>query len=119
MPWGCGEMVNSTLGPADRIKAPLVNGSQLVRGINAIPPTGIAVTGGLAGDGARFGKTRSLLHGMPHAGTSSDRSARSLAGTGTCCTSWMAAKHAIRARPEPLRASAYQRERIVYSRGPE
>jgi hypothetical protein len=46
----------------------LVNGSQLVRGINEILPTGVSVTGGLAGDGARFGKTWSLLHGVPHAG---------------------------------------------------
>jgi hypothetical protein len=34
-----------------------VNGSDLVRGIQSALPTGVAVTGGLAGDGARFGET--------------------------------------------------------------
>lgn len=43
-----------------------VNGSQLVRGINEILPASVVVTGGLAGDGARFAKTWNLLHGVPH-----------------------------------------------------
>jgi hypothetical protein len=34
-----------------------VNGSELVRGLNAGLPPEVVVTGGLAGDGARFGKT--------------------------------------------------------------
>jgi hypothetical protein len=36
-----------------------VNGSNLLRGLVKHLPEGIAVTGGLAGDGARFGMTRS------------------------------------------------------------
>lgn len=35
----------------------LVNGSELVKGINDIVPDGVTVSGGLAGDGARFQKT--------------------------------------------------------------
>lgn len=35
----------------------LVNGSELVRGLNASLPSGVEVTGGLAGDAARFEKT--------------------------------------------------------------
>ena len=46
----------------------LVNGSQLVRGLNDVLPAGTTVTGGLAGDGARFAQTWSLLHGMPTTG---------------------------------------------------
>lgn len=46
----------------------LVNGSQLVRGINDVLPAGLIVTGGLAGDGDRFGKTWSLLNGLPTSG---------------------------------------------------
>lgn len=34
-----------------------VNGSQLVQGLSSRLPTGVTVTGGLAGDGARFGET--------------------------------------------------------------
>jgi len=34
-----------------------VNGSELVRGINSIVPPSVTVTGGLAGDGARFQQT--------------------------------------------------------------
>ncbi|MCS6935623.1 MAG: FIST C-terminal domain-containing protein [Chitinophagales bacterium] len=35
----------------------LVNGSELVRGMNASLPAGVGLTGGLAGDGSRFEKT--------------------------------------------------------------
>src|SRR5688572_30918029 len=34
-----------------------VNGSELVRGITSVMPEGVAVTGGLAGDGDRFSQT--------------------------------------------------------------
>lgn len=46
----------------------LVNGSQLVRGLNDVLPAGMIVTGGLAGDGDRFGQTWSLLQGVPTSG---------------------------------------------------
>jgi hypothetical protein len=42
-----------------------VNGSQLVRGLNDVLPTGVVVTGGLAGDGARFQATWNLHEGRP------------------------------------------------------
>jgi hypothetical protein len=42
-----------------------VNGSELVRGLNERCPAHVVVTGGLAGDGARFGKTWVLAHGEP------------------------------------------------------
>lgn len=45
-----------------------VNGTQLVRGINDVLPPGVVVTGGLAGDGARFQNTWTLQHGLPTAG---------------------------------------------------
>jgi hypothetical protein len=41
----------------------LVNGSELVKGIHTVIPESIPVTGGLAGDGAKFEKT---LVGMDH-----------------------------------------------------
>ncbi|MFZ5495903.1 MAG: FIST signal transduction protein [Verrucomicrobiota bacterium] len=37
-----------------------VNGSELVRGLTGAAPPGVTVTGGLAGDGAAFGRTRVL-----------------------------------------------------------
>lgn len=37
-----------------------VNGSELVRGMSAVLPAGVAVTGGLAGDGARFERTATV-----------------------------------------------------------
>ncbi|MCW5801719.1 MAG: FIST C-terminal domain-containing protein [Deltaproteobacteria bacterium] len=40
-----------------------VNGSELVRGLNEKLPPEVVVTGGLAGDGARFGKTWVMLDG--------------------------------------------------------
>jgi hypothetical protein len=42
-----------------------VNGSDLVRGLAARLPPGIAVTGGLAGDGERFQETLVLWEGAP------------------------------------------------------
>ncbi len=42
-----------------------VNGSALVRGLNARLPEHVIVTGGLAGDGARFGHTWVLVDGQP------------------------------------------------------
>lgn len=42
-----------------------VNGSQLTKGINAILPSNIPVTGGLAGDDDRFEKTWVLVDGRP------------------------------------------------------
>jgi len=45
-----------------------VNGSQLVRGINDIVRDDVIVTGGLAGDGDRFGSTWCLEGGKPVSG---------------------------------------------------
>ncbi len=45
-----------------------VNGTQLVRGLNDVLPPNVVVTGGLAGDGARFQSTWTLQHGLPAAG---------------------------------------------------
>ena len=45
-----------------------VNGSQLVRGFNDVLPPAVVVTGGLAGDGARFRATWNLHHGRPVTG---------------------------------------------------
>lgn len=42
-----------------------VNGSELVRGLNDELPEGVVVTGGLAGDGSRFGSTFVLRGGRP------------------------------------------------------
>lgn len=38
-----------------------VNGSALVRGLSTDLPSGVSITGGLAGDGPRFGRTRVCL----------------------------------------------------------
>ena len=43
-----------------------VNGSRLVRGLNAVLPDSVVVTGGLAGDGDRFERTWVLKDGSPH-----------------------------------------------------
>ncbi len=40
-----------------------VNGSELVRGLNSVLPPHVVVSGGLAGDGARFGRTWILEDG--------------------------------------------------------
>jgi hypothetical protein len=45
-----------------------VNGSDLVRGLLEHLPEGVAVTGGLAGDGARFGETLVFKSDMPQKG---------------------------------------------------
>jgi hypothetical protein len=42
-----------------------VNGSELVRGLNQVVPSSVVVTGGLAGDGARFQRTWVLGQGDP------------------------------------------------------
>ena len=45
-----------------------VNGSDLVRGLMKHLPAGVAVTGGLAGDGARFGETLVFKNDVPEKG---------------------------------------------------
>jgi hypothetical protein len=45
-----------------------VNGSDLVRGLSKHLPEGVAVTGGLAGDGARFGETLVFRNDVPQKG---------------------------------------------------
>lgn len=45
-----------------------VNGSELVRGLNAQLPPSVVVTGGLAGDGDRFGETWVLANGRTSPG---------------------------------------------------
>jgi len=45
-----------------------VNGSSLVRGLTKHLPKGVAVTGGLAGDGARFGATLVFKSDVPERG---------------------------------------------------
>jgi hypothetical protein len=46
-----------------------VNGSDLVRGLTACLPAAVTVTGGLAGDGARFGSTLVVHAGHAESGT--------------------------------------------------
>ncbi|NUQ80234.1 MAG: FIST C-terminal domain-containing protein [Bacteroidetes bacterium] len=43
-----------------------VNGSELVRGLNRLLPSGVSVTGGLAGDSDRFETSRVIWNGLPH-----------------------------------------------------
>jgi hypothetical protein len=45
-----------------------VNGSELLRGLNAVLPPSVVVTGGLAGDGSRFASTWVLHEGLPASG---------------------------------------------------
>jgi hypothetical protein len=45
-----------------------VNGSELARGIAEVLPAGVAVTGGLAGDGEAFRETRAFLGPRPEPG---------------------------------------------------
>jgi len=45
-----------------------VNGSALVRGLSAVLPAGVVITGGLAGDGDRFVRTWVLHEGVPVVG---------------------------------------------------
>ncbi len=42
-----------------------VNGSELIRGLNAVLPESVVVTGGLAGDGDRFRRTWVVKEGRP------------------------------------------------------
>src|SRR5215471_2299051 len=42
-----------------------VNGSELIKGLNAVLPESVVVTGGLAGDGDRFQGTWVIRHGEP------------------------------------------------------
>jgi hypothetical protein len=63
-------------GPEERLNHVLVlsdglnvNGSDLVRGLTKCLPGGVAVTGGLAGDGARFGETLVFKGDFPEKGT--------------------------------------------------
>ena len=46
-----------------------VNGSDLVRGLTACLPANVTVTGGLAGDGPRFGETLVVYDGRAESGT--------------------------------------------------
>ncbi|MDM8569100.1 FIST N-terminal domain-containing protein, partial [Thiotrichales bacterium HSG1] len=46
----------------------LINGSDLVKGLSAILPKNISITGGLAGDGAKFEKTLVSLNTTPEEG---------------------------------------------------
>jgi len=45
-----------------------VNGTDLVRGLADGLPAGTAIVGGLAGDGDRFGRTWTLVDGLPRSG---------------------------------------------------
>lgn len=73
--FGVGVAIADTL-MADDLQAVLVlsegvhvNGSELVRGLNSRLPTKVVVTGGLAGDGARFATTWVLLDGKAEVDT--------------------------------------------------
>ncbi|MBE9562318.1 MAG: FIST C-terminal domain-containing protein, partial [Proteobacteria bacterium] len=46
----------------------LINGSDLVKGLSEILPKNVSITGGLAGDGAKFEKTLVSLNTIPEAG---------------------------------------------------
>jgi hypothetical protein len=46
----------------------LVNGSELVRGVNSVLPPEVIVTGGLSGDGDRFKRTWVITEGVPQTG---------------------------------------------------
>jgi hypothetical protein len=94
-----------------------VNGSELVAGVTGVIGPKIPLTGGLAGDGAKFEETwsapivrrravRSPRSGStahrsgsataaPAAGTSSARAAASPARPATCCTNWTAGRRSI------------------------
>jgi hypothetical protein len=72
---GAGRLLAERLEPEGLVHVLLladglhVNGSELVRGFAAGPlPAGVPVTGGLAGDGARFEKTLVFHHGAPEEG---------------------------------------------------
>jgi hypothetical protein len=70
--YGAGRAIADQLAQDEGLRAVFVlsdglqvNGSQLVRGLNDVLPTGVVVTGGLAGDGARFQATWNLHEGRP------------------------------------------------------
>ena len=46
----------------------LVNGSELIRGLNAVLPESVVITGGLAGDGDRFKQTWVIQNNVPTGG---------------------------------------------------
>ena len=46
----------------------LINGSELIRGLNAVLPESVVVTGGLAGDGDRFKQTWVIQNNIPTGG---------------------------------------------------
>ena len=65
-----GRLAEALVGPELRAVFVLsrghdVNGSELIRGLNATLPAGVVVTGGLAGDGPRFGQTFVIADGAP------------------------------------------------------
>lgn len=65
-----GALADQLVGPGLRAVLVLsrghdVNGSELIRGLNAKLPSEVVVTGGLAGDGDRFGKTYVVGEGVP------------------------------------------------------
>lgn len=62
---GAGEKLAHVLVLSDGLK---VNGSELVRGLRNGLPDAVTITGGLAGDGARFGETWVLGNGHPQTG---------------------------------------------------
>lgn len=62
---GPGEPLRHVLVLSDGLA---VNGSELVRGLTKCLPGGVSVTGGLAGDGDRFGQTLVVHDGRPEAG---------------------------------------------------
>lgn len=72
--YACGERIANDLN-ADGLRGVMilsdgihVNGSDLVRGLNAVFPESVIVTGGLAGDGARFEQTWVIAEGAPVSG---------------------------------------------------
>lgn len=50
----CGDQLRAVIVLSEGLH---VNGSELVRGLTSVLPPEVAITGGLAGDGARFGET--------------------------------------------------------------
>lgn len=46
----------------------LVNGSELIAGLNSILPPSVVITGGLAGDGTAFKQTWTIHSGLPQSG---------------------------------------------------
>jgi hypothetical protein len=45
-----------------------VNGSELARGLSEVLPDGVSITGGMAGDGTRFGATYVMAQGVAEIG---------------------------------------------------